>query len=240
MFDLAEYDIHPISMCHVEVVTASYKLNGLLKNIPPNYDPDIASKSEILVNELNFQNRYNDSTGHAVRLDIFSRESDSEAWTLETAKFLYRTGLMFTNEDILYPSLTVTNVWLCGSTTQLGARATLANESITLLADDFLMIRTGIVIKSEEKFISYNSPQTFALTSVPREIFNSALEQKNYISISCAIANAAPVRIRFGGLPTDNTYHVEMPPGYNNSYFLVPTRQPVYAFSLEPASITVG
>lgn len=145
LFDLKSYAVPSETACHVEVVTASYKLNGLLKNDPPKYDPDIASKSEILVSELDFQNKYNQATGHAIRLDIFSREATTENWQIEASKLIYRTGLLFTNEDLLYPLLTVTNVWLINPTTEVGAKVLSSRQ---LLNDDYLMIKVGIVVKT--------------------------------------------------------------------------------------------
>ncbi|NTW19368.1 MAG: hypothetical protein HGA42_07075 [Nostocales cyanobacterium W4_Combined_metabat2_030] len=223
-------------------MTATYRLNGLAKNIPPSYDPDIATPTKILLEELNFPNHYNVETGHAVRVDIFSRELSTEDWIPETSKLLYRTGLHITNTDLLYPYLTNTNVWLCNSTTELGVQLTFSSL-VDFNTDDYLAIKTALVVKSDYDVpLLYNDPQVFNLTpNTPITVINEGNEKKAF-SLHTPTTNQSSVFLRFGqnaGL-SPGDYHVELPPGYNNPAFSLNTKQMLSAVSSESTQLVIG
>lgn len=242
VFDLKTVPAPNISLCHLEILTATYRLNGLAKNTPPSYDPDIATQTKILLEELNFQNHYNVQTGHAVRVDIFSRELSTEDWSLETSKLLYRTGLHITNTDLLYPYLTNTNVWLCNPTTELGVQLT-SPESIEFNTDDYLSIKTALVVKSDYDIpLLYNNPQVFNLApNTPVTIINEGNERRS-CSLHTPTTNQSSVFLRFGqnaGMAV-GSYHVELPPGYNNPAFLLNTKQMLSACSTTNSQLVIG
>lgn len=240
IFDLKDYNTPLVSLCHLEILTASYKLNGLNKSTLPKYDPDLATQSQILLEELNFQNHYNVETGHAIRLDLYSRDSSDDDWEIETSKLLYKTGLFLTSIDILYPDLVNTNVWICNPTTELGASIT-ASSSVALNDDDFLFIKSGLVIKSDhEPLITYNHPTTYNVTTVPQLI--TVESNKRIMSVHAPITNTSSIFLRFGGTAGIGLgqYHIELPPGYNNPLFSIQTSQAFSVVSNAPSSLVIG
>ncbi len=248
LFDLKQYSTPLFSLCHLEVLTGSYKLNGLLKNNPPEYDAEIASQSEILLEELNFQNKYNLATNHAVQVDILSRDDSSEDWNLEASKLIYRTGMMMTNIDLLYPHLTNANIWLMNPTTEVGVRVVVNPES-QFLNNDFLSIKSGAVVKFNEDTQPasyYQQPLVFNLTPMSPVAIREAGFTGSKIAtwtIHTPTTNAASVFIRYGdgqAGTVPGSYHLEIPPGYNNPAFNIPAYQRITVISPSSATLVIG